>query len=238
MAAVAAMSPQETAHSTKRKLRMPDTFLAIRDRPSAKPFIQYLRGRKFTDQQIFNMSRRYGMRYDSRGPFKGRIIFPVYYNGRLCTFTGRTIHKSVELRYKTLTEDPEKAEKAGVDPALGAIGEYLLWYDDLMDADADTICIVEGPFDALKVDVLGARHGVCATCFFTSQPSDRQIDLMHELLPRFRRRILIPDQNAEAMGLKTSGRIRALNVEIKMMPKNIKDPGEFCEHDLLRFLEV
>jgi hypothetical protein len=239
MAAVSAMEPAAARLSQKkRKLELPEEFKAIVDLPSARPFINYLEGRGFSRQQVLRLTKRYGLRYATRGPYKGRIVFPVEFEGKLCTWTARTIYKGVDLRYKTLTQDKEKATKEGSHPALGAIGDYLLWFDDLMDLDDryHTICIVEGPFDALKVDVLGMRHGVCATCFFTSQPSDKQIALMHELLPRFQHRILIPDQNAEAVGLKTSARIRSLDVDIRMMPRGLKDPGELTEDTLLRFL--
>jgi hypothetical protein len=233
---VMTMNAVQVAAPVRRRLKMPPEFLSFDDRlPSSRPFVKYLRERGFT--RIESLSRDYGLRYASRGAYKGRVVFPVTFGGHLCTWTARTLYPSVGLRYRTLTQDPEKAKLEGSQPALGPIGDYLLWYDDLMTADADTICIVEGPFDALKVNVLGTRHGVVATCFFTSQPTVRQIDLMRDLLPRFRRRVLLPDRNAEVMAMKTSQRIRALEVKIKMLPKQIDDPGEIKdEYTLLNLL--
>lgn len=239
MQAVTDMNAEgEIAVIPKRKLQMPAEFQKLGELVSARPFLDYLRKRGFNSAHVARMTGQHGMRYASRGSFKGRIIFPVHFEGRLCTWTGRSTYPSATLRYKTLTQDVEKAMLEGCKPALGPIGDYLLWYDELFDVDADTICIVEGPFDALKIDVLGARHGVCATCFFTSQPTDNQVDLMHALLPRFKRRVLIPDQNAEVMGMKTRARLRALEVDIRMMPAGIDDPGEFDRKSLLEFMAL
>lgn len=239
MAVVSTMDPPDGVPVPRaRKLRLPDEFKSFSDKPSARPFVAYLSDRGFTREQIAIMPRRYELRYATQGAYKGRIVFPVRHEGTLRTWTARTIYKGVGLRYKTLTEDPEKAQWEGSTPALGPIGDYLLWFDDLMQLSEryHTICIVEGPFDALKVDMLGMRYGVCATCFFTSQPSDRQIDLMHDLLPRFKRRISIPDQNSEAWIFKTDGRLRSLGVETRIL-RGAKDPGELNEQTFVRFLE-
>lgn len=231
-----ALDNQVTQPASKRKLTMPAEFLTLENRVSARPFLEYLRGRHFTDAQIGHMTERYDMRYASRGAYKGRIVFPVRFEGRLVTWTARSVWPGVDLRYRTLTQDPEKAKLEGGAPAIGPIGDYLLWYDELLKVDADTICIVEGPFDALKLNVMGRKHGICATCFFTAQPSQQQIQLMHTLLPRFNRRFVIPDRSAEGKGMKTLGRANGLQIDIVTMPEGYKDPGEFDEDTMLAVL--
>jgi hypothetical protein len=59
------------------------------------------------------------------------------------TYTGRTIYPDIELRYKTLSYDPELEEI----PAVGPISDYLLFYDKLMknDWDCDVLIYCEGP---------------------------------------------------------------------------------------------
>lgn len=214
-------------HREERSLELMDEFKPFRDVPSAKIFINYLKGRNFTLQQILALTEDYDLHYATRGPFKGRIIFPIYHRRRLVNWTGRSVYPGVDLRYKTLPTEYEAALDGGVPQAAASIGQHILWYDDLMRIDCDTLVLVEGPFDALKVNVLGYSEGICSTCFFTATPSDAQIDIFHDLLPRFKRRFFIPDEGAEAMSLTTAARLRTLDVETRYLTKGVKDPGDF-----------
>lgn len=199
--------------------------------PSARRFEAYLRGREFTPAQIDRMTRRYGLHYATSGKFKGRVIFPVTFEGKLMTYTGRTIYPDVELRYKTLSYDPELEEV----PAVGPINDYLLFYDLLMEnkADADTLIFCEGPFDALKVNVIGRRHGIAATCFFTSSPSRAQIDLAGDFVSVFKRRYLMLDQGTLGTALRTQMGMSTLVHRVLTLPKHVKDPGLLRERSLL-----
>lgn len=225
---------EEQQEAPRRKLKLLPEFRPFVESYSAKPFFNYLSDKRhFTRRQILHLTDEYDLQYCTRGAFKGRIIFPIYYQKRLVNWTARSIYPSVTLRYKTLSTDEEESQNNGLPAAVSSIGKHLLWYDDLLEADADTIILVEGPFDALKVNVLGRPHGVVATCFFTSSPSDNQLDLFHELLPRFRRRIVLPDVGAEVMGMSTAALLAPLSVVMKTMPKGADDPGELTEDLLL-----
>lgn len=213
-------------------LKLPKEFLALSDRPTARPYVAYLRRRGFSDKQIARLDKDYSIRYCTRGSFGGRIIFPVYYSGELVTWVGRSISPNAELRYKRLTTDPEKAKKDGTPVAAGSTRGVLLWFDELMNSDADAIILVEGPFDALKVDVLGKRRGIRATCFFTAAPSEDQVGLLHDLLPRFRRRFLLPDKDAQVLGVRTAAALHALDVKLLKLPDGLKDPGELDKESL------
>jgi hypothetical protein len=133
-----------------------------------------------------------------------------------------------------MTRDKELARRAGLEPAIGPPEDYLLWYDRLRKADADTLYIVEGPFDAWKVAVLGRRHGIVATCLFTSKISQSQIDYLHELLPRFKHRYILLDQGTLPTVIKAVGELSSLGVKSKYLPPNVDDPGELDERTLLR----
>jgi hypothetical protein len=212
-------------------LELPDTFRPFRQLPSAIPYINYLRKRGFDSPE--RLTHDYDLRYCVDGSFKGRIVFPVYFHGKLVSWTGRTISSRSSIRYKSLTTDSEQAYKTGVPVAIGPISDYLLWFDNLKMTDCHTIILCEGPFDSLRVNVLGRCHDVCSTCFFTSAPSEQQINLLHELLPRFRRRILLLDQNTLHNAMRVAAQLRDLDVRIGKLPHDVKDPGELSSNQQL-----
>jgi hypothetical protein len=210
-------------------LDMPTEFKHLdNELPSSKPYVAYLRKRGFTDDHIAILARPpFDLRYCTMGEWMGRIIFPICEHGKLVTWTGRTIF-DVNLRYRTLSQSD----------ALGPISDHLLWYDMLRHTGAETIVMCEGPFDAAKITMLGQPHSVVGTCFFTMVPSRRQVGLLHELLPKFRRRILLLDQDTFPKSQRLLwSEFAHLDVERRALPTGIKDPGEIRnENRLLKIL--
>jgi len=219
----------------KKKLVLPDEFIPIKDDYKCKNALAYLMGpdRQFTKKQVLTLTRDYGLMFAKRGPQKDRIVFPVYHEGELVSWTGRTIHKSVDLRYKSLAVEPEDPNEPA---AIGPINDYLLWYDLLTGDDGDTLIVCEGPFDALKVMVLGLEHRIDATCLFTASPSARQIDLLHHIADRYERRYLLLDRGTLGTAMRTSGLMSAIQMRILSLPPNVKDPGLLDEKGLLKLL--
>ena len=206
-------------------LKLPKELKELRNVPSARPYLNYLRNRGY-DRPIA-LGREYNLRYCTTGAFAGRVILPVYFEGALVTWTGRAISKRQELRYKSLTTTPKKAKDEGTPLAIGAIGHYLLWFDDLMKRPGHTIILCEGPFDALRVNDLGWHRGVQATCFFTNMPSAHQVDLLHELLPHYKRRILLLDaEGTLPQQIKTQTGLAGLDIELGKLPPGANDPAE------------
>lgn len=216
-------------------LKLPAEFKAFGGRfPSERPYERYCLGRGFTPSQIERFTDRWGMRYCCRGSFRGRIMFPIRYKKQLVSWTGRTISANEELRYRALSRDGERTKREGYEPALGAISHFLLWYDLLMKADADTLVLNEGPFDALKINVLGRQEGIVATCFFTSAPTQEQLLLLHEVLPRFKRRIVMLDSAGTlATGIRITNALSSMGVRSYTLPRALKDPGEIVDRDQL-----
>jgi hypothetical protein len=192
-----------------------------------RPFAEYLNRSRGFDDPVY-LSRTYGLRYARRGRFAYRVIFPVYHDGVLVNWTGRAINGDASLRYMTLSSREDAPPPRGIGP----ISNYLLWYDELQEWDAETLVVVEGPFDALKVNVLGERHGIAATCFFTTAPSRQQVDLLHTLAHRFKRRVLLQDEGAESLALQTRSDLAALDFELIRLPKHLSDPGEMSSLDI------
>jgi hypothetical protein len=192
--------------------------------PMIAPYSRYLERRGLFEWRTF--TKRYQMYWCRRGAFAGRIIFAVRFEKRLVSWTGRAISRGTDLRYKALSPDPDKARKEGVPTSVAPINHWLLWYDKLIKADADTIVLCEGPFDALKVMELGREDGVVATCFFTAFPTPQQIEMLHSLLPRFKRKVSLLDAGTLATSLKMTRDLRALGVKHGQLPSRFKDPGE------------
>jgi len=216
-------------------LTLPQEFKLLNSiSPSSHFYLEYLRDQRGFSRDEIRELPNFNIRYCTRGAFKGRIIFPVFFNQTLVSWTGRTIFLNQSIRYKTLSDDPEKAEWDNYPPALGPITDYLLFYDEL---DGDTICLCEGPMDALKIRLLGQPHGITGTCFFTSQPSAMQIDLLHEILPRFKRRVVLLDRKGTfGTALDIKARLATAGVRVGMLPSNVKDPAELSRSQLLRII--
>lgn len=232
MASLKAKLVKERQEKEKQILRLPKEFKPIGDMPSAAPYKTYLSDRGFTTEDI-EEAWEYGIFYASQGLYKGRIIFTVRDQGQLVGWTGRTIYPTETLRYKTLTHDPEKARERGEIPAPAPISDYLLFIDYLRGTDADTVVLCEGPVDAWNTNILGKPLGVVATCFFTSTLSNQQINLLHAVLPKFKYRYLLLDQNTFAKSARMKADLAAFDVEVKHLPPTIDDPGEIPSTKML-----
>lgn len=230
-------------HVERPGLKLPDEFREFRKpmRISGKRFWNYLLERGFEkEKRLLNLLRHFNIRYAVNGSFAERIIFPITLDGIIVNWTGRAISKNSTLRYRTLSTDEEKSRTSELPQAVGPITDYLLWYDECFESDADTLVLVEGPFDAFKVWYLGYRQGIVATCFFTNDASDSQMELVELLAPRFRRVALLLDEGAfaKALALKqlrtfSPKRFPGLKLDIVPMPAGVKDPGELSNLEFM-----
>jgi hypothetical protein len=218
----AALSPPpETA--PRGMLSLPDEFRPIKKLPSARPYITYLERRGYDDP--VKLSTAYDLRYCTRGAYHGRIIFLIYHGGELVSWSGRSIYPTEEQRYKVLSTKSERAAVEGYGVARGASTHFLLFYDQLIKSSADTLYICEGPFDALRLMVLGRGRAV-ATCLFTNSPTTEQVDLLYDLVPRFENRYLLLDRDMFFMSVKVSSELSGLGLVPVLLPEGVKDPGE------------
>jgi len=216
------------------EVRWPREFKPLSDElHSSRLFVRYMmEERGYSRQQVNRMNRYHGMAYATQGEYRGRIILPVYYSGKLISWTARSIYPDQELRYKTLSPEDED------NPAAGPISDYLLWYDNLLDG-GDVLVLCEGPLDALKVRTLGRGQSVYATCCFTASPSEGQIEMLHDVAPLFKRRVILLDRGTLAATLKVAAELAALRFEALSLPRRFKDPGELkTVDDLLDVLDA
>jgi hypothetical protein len=199
------------------EIEMPSAFRKFDDYRNrftprlAKPYVSYLKRRGFTPEQV----APYGLMYATRGEWVGRVIFPIRNrSGKLVAFTGRAIGKST-LRYKTSEVD---------------INRVLLFEDQLFAIDGRKpkrmLVVTEGPFDALKVSVLGKEHGIVGTCVFTSSPSPDQTATLRWMTARFDRIVALFDRENEQASFRLAGAIPS--VAVKLLSDRFDDPGELA----------
>ena len=222
------LDPSDNQSKPSETLKLPKVFKEFRDVPSAKLYIKYLRDRGFCKKDIMKFTEKYGLRYCNIGAFKGRIVFTVYHDKKLVSWTGRTVYRVPSVvRYKSLTANVDKAKTEGIVPASGPINNYLLWYDDIMHNNVtDVLILVEGPFDALKLRCLGEGRGIVSTCFFTSAPTRAQIDLLHNMIPKFSKVYLLLDKGMLINPMNILSDLSAFNIRNLQLPDGYDDPGE------------
>lgn len=208
-------------------LELLPSFKPLSDLPTCQSFLRYLQRRGFPVDHPEQLTKRYGLHYCLRDQFTRRIIFPVHVGGQLVTWTGRTIYPDVQPRYKTLTVDAERAAANDLPVAHLRITDAVLWFDDLLRSSRRrALYLTEGPMDALKVRVLGRPHGIEATCLFTNRISDRQVELLHQLVPLFDEAFVLLDASALPAAMRVSDALAGLRVPVKQLPASIKDPGD------------
>lgn len=129
------------------------------------------------------------------GDFAFRLIIPVFYQGKLVSYIGRDITGKQDLRYKNLP-----IEKSVMD-----IRKVLF---NLDNCTQDTIIVVEGSFDAMKIG-----DNCCAT--LGTSVTEAQVRLLAEY-----KRVIISFDNEEPAQKKAKSlgeRVAALGAEVSVV---------------------
>jgi hypothetical protein len=224
--AVEASGPLEFPDNIKR-LDQPSGIRAI--------FLKYLCSRGYTSNEARDLVEVYGLRGSLGGPFAYRLIFPVEMPDGLATWTGRTIVKEREPRYKTLSADPAKAAETHLPCARMTIGQCLWNAKELETTEGKLLIACEGPFDALRIDYYGRSVGIRATCLFGKSLRMDQIFLLNEL-GSFKTRVLCLDTDA------LFDMLIAVNTQLKTqigyldLPPGRKDPALLSRIDIEKLL--
>lgn len=213
--------PKQEERIELTELKMPKTFEPIRPSGSGRMFCTYMEQRGFYHKDVIDLCNRFGLLKcsDNSRRWHGRIIFPVYINKQLMTWTGRHIGGSV-IRYRTLSpSDPDT-------PAVCGIKKTVLWYDYLKK-QRGTLVVCEGPFDALKVAYLGRERDIYATCLFSKSATSEQRDLLLAL-DNFDRKLLLMDSGVTDVFDPHSNFSLLMDAgfETKFLPIHISDPGD------------
>ncbi len=189
------------------KDRVPLVVLPFGSGPLAPHHNKYLQKRGFSDPSATaELWRLYGT--GIVGPYKLRIIAPIYFGGVLVSFQGRDITERSPLKYKACEQTKEARDHKtclyGIDEVPG-----------------DTIIVTEGIVDVWKIG-----PGAVATFGIKYTPSQLR------LISRFQRRFILFDSGepeAVNQARKLAGELAALGGTTEIVTLDYEDPGEMSE---------
>jgi hypothetical protein len=190
-------------------LSYPPEFRSIKATGSTARFWQYLSRRHFDD--VGDLCARYRLQCALTERWKDRVIIPFFDQKALIGWTARAIQPTLEApRYLSSSETVKK---------------IIFNEDELMDG-GKLLFVVEGPFDALKIDYYGEPYRVRATCGFGLTMTIDQISILSMLRKRFKKVVILFDQGATEAAFRALDWLQGPNVSIGSLPEGVKDPGE------------
>lgn len=197
-------------------------FTKIKPRGITKRFFQHLVDRGYENPH--DLIQDYDLRCAMTGRYKDRIIIPVRMNGELLGWTSRAIGNPKNApRYLASNED---------------VKTVIFNYDDLKKG-GDRLFVVEGPFDAMRVDNFGLSHpqssgpnkgfNIRSTCTFGTSVTPSQIALLRALTKKYEETWVLFDTGADGPANTLAEWIGA---KVAYLPSNRKDPGELVIGEL------
>jgi hypothetical protein len=161
------------------------------------------------------------------GDWRERVILPYIQDDQLVSWTGRAITPS---RWRYLDLDLESSLIRPKD---------TLFNHDAIYSKGRALVIVEGPFDALKLDFYGRPWGVRSVALSTNSISESQAFLLQGAGNNFEEYLVMMD-NSEALDFMDSLRIaeelRFLpNVRPAKVPGGAKDSGELSATTIINW---
>ena len=178
------------------------------DNPVAK---RYLEKRNFDPAYL---EQKYGIRYTNMvGDYKFRIIIPIYKDKRIVSFTGRDYTGKQEPRYKNLS-----IEKSVHNP------KHLLYNQDNVKYNAQTIGVCEGPFDVMRLG-----DGFVAT--LGTKVTEEQI----RLLAKYKNVYVLfdPEKQAQERAKNLAERVAIFGSKVYIIDTELgHDPGDMIEKEV------
>lgn len=216
-----------TTDAEPESVVFPTDFRPLTNRGLGKRFWDYMRGRHYTDAQLDELSRVYGLQYATKGRYGYRVIVPVYAKTGLMSWTGRTIGDRDMVRYKSLSvmdypdQDPP--------PVLANIHDLLLNEDNL-EKGGEVLAVAEGPFDGMRLDYFGYPH-LRGTCFFGKSVSRRQVSKLINLGRHYHRKWVLLDEDAKIDALAVQSQLERGGFRIRYMQGG-KDPAALRQDEI------
>jgi hypothetical protein len=193
----------------------PSEFRRFEDGPGKyeKPLHQYLVRRGFDFP--FNLADRYDFRWALGGRWDKRIILPLDDGFSMVGWTGRHIGDA-SIRYLT----------------SGPVGDMLFNARDVLQGGR-VLVIVEGPFDALKLDYYGAKHGVRSIALLGLTVARAKMQRVLACMDRYEQTYYMLDAGAERTKIELGSILGPRGARPLDVPYGKKDPGELDKQEVL-----
>ena len=188
------------------------SFNQIKVRGITRRFYDYLGDRGYDNPM--EVIQHYDLRCALTGRYKDRIIIPIRLNEELLGWTSRALGSPrTAPRYLASNED---------------VKTTIFNYDELKEG-GNRLFIVEGPFDAIRVDNFGRHMGVRATCTFGTSVTISQIALLRALVSKYDQAWVLFDKGAEGPAENLA---EWVNRKTARLPHGCDDPGELTKNGL------
>lgn len=184
---------------------------------SQRRAVKYLvRDRGFPREDIRRLCKRYDLHFAIRGDYANRIVIPVYEDGKLMTYLGRSIYNSAGLRYRAL--EKEKSVKQVKD---------CLYNFDNANRRGAILYLVEGAIDVWKVDFYNYSAGVRAIGLFNMNLEPAQLEQLIRLRDLYQSFVILLDSGQVAESFVLESQLSALLPGLTVQHLHIAgDPGE------------
>lgn len=171
-------------------------------------FYQYLRDRRGIPNPV-EAFRLWNLRGATIGPYRNRLIFPVYGPGqRMIGWYGRALHDS-PVRYKA--SSPLVTSGLTCAPSFFEGGRLAV--------------LVEGQVDALKLDMAGEFRGVRVAALMSSSLKQNQKPLIAQAVRRFRALAVVCDPKAFHQARAIAAELAPLGARAFQSPAEAEDIG-------------
>ena len=223
---------KEMEKEEEKILLLPEHFKPIIDFGSCKEHFKYLMNRGFSKKQVQDVVRSYRLKYSMSESWVDRIIYPVYLNRELVTWTGRSIKRDPFIRYKSLSYRDKPDRKPDVPIAPMNIKHTLSNFDSLVSTGGKVLVITEGPFDFIKFDFFARPLDVRSTCLYSTAVLEEQIILLYELSSLFEKFVILLDKNEIINSLALQQKLYGLPTIIVSPPEGFDDPGDMTPQSI------
>jgi hypothetical protein len=178
-------------------------------------FLYFIKGRKYTVEEL----AEWHVRACLFGEYGSRLIFPIYYKGKLVNYVGRSI-LNIKKKYKNCSNEEAIITSSN-----------LLYGYDFIKVGQDELVICEGVFDTIRVG-----KGL-AVSILGKKISPSQIELVASLNIKKRITILL-DGDALLEAKNLANELRPLvNCEVCVIYlESGKDPDNYTRERLLEIL--
>ena len=165
----------------------------------------YLHDRNF---DAYRLEKDWGIKGTGPiGPYKFRIIIPIYFDGKLVSYQGRDITGRSDLRYKACPIEQEVIHHKHI----------VYGIDHVKNRKA---VIVEGVFDVWRLG-----YGAVGT--FGTEVTNEQVLLLADRLDKAF--ICFDDEDAEGKAESLGNRLIALGVDVELLSIDADDPAELTD---------